>query len=501
MFSTRRTIASGISLFDESMTKKDCDAFHTNYSTNSLLPSDGNIISGNKIATSQSEFSQTEPKLNVNPSIDVKLQPIAASTSSISASVVASNSVQTYRIGQAFMTLKDSIISRGMQYSANTLASRRGYVAENFVAESYNVDATIKKIDDYAYVPGSTEGASPDIVYDHAQQEASLKFYKDASSSAKAQLNPQYGDQNRIIPADQVADGKQSLLEKAFYNEAKQKYGDAQNQRNVAERLNSTIKGSEGAESTPLSLKQSDKIAKAFSTDESGNKIYDEAKLDEAIADTGLTKRVNTAKVINELRGIGIAAAIGFGTGLTIGVLVSLAQNGLNPESIKYAFVDGAKQGGTAALMSIGGAAIGLASHNIVNTLHDVIMDKLDIIPRLHGITGVAENVYAICKMGIVGGLTIIAFSVYSFVKFKQYGYSTEESLLRTGKTAALSLSILLLSIYAQWVFGGPAGIIVSVVSGIVMTGYTLAKIQMSKETAKQLSYYTIELCRPSFAA
>ena len=109
---------------------------------------------------------------------------------------------------------------RGMQYANNTVASRGGYMAENFVADSYNLDATIKRSDaPRATVPEENGLSSPDIQY--GDEQASLKFYKDAKSSAMRQSDPGYGDQHRIVPSDQVDDAKAELAKKAQENRAK----------------------------------------------------------------------------------------------------------------------------------------------------------------------------------------------------------------------------------------------------------------------------------------
>lgn len=51
-----------------------------------------------------------------------------------------------------------------------------------------------------------------------------------------------------------------------------------------------------------------------------------------------MLKKTNSKRVFrNEIKGIGIAAAIGIGVGFTIGFAVSLAQTGVTPDSIKYA--------------------------------------------------------------------------------------------------------------------------------------------------------------------
>ena len=427
------------------------------------------------------------------PVVSAKEYGASTVTAPIVASAVGLNSIQTYDIAHAFSQLKGNIIARGNTYANNTLATRRGYIAENFVADTYNLDATIKKVSDRATVPESTQDASPDILYDGKQ--ASLKFYQDAESSAKAQTNPKYGEQTRIIPSDQVDDGKAKLNELAKKNDTKGRTESADSQRDTAERLEATIKGSEGAESTPLSKKDADDLAKAFKTDESGNKTVDETSIDRTLEKTGVTKKVKQAKMMNELRGIGIAAAIGLGTGFAIGLVVSLAQNGLNPNSLKYAFIAGAKQGGCSAVMAAGGAAIGVAARKATESLTEIVLTGIGA----NAAEETAKNIATMCNMGVVGSLTIVAFSVYEFARFKQNGYSTKECLLRTGKSAALSFSILIVSIVAQGIWGGCSGLVVSVTAGIIMTGYIITKIQHDKKVTREITYYSIELCRPAF--
>lgn len=69
---------------------------------------------------------------------------------------------------------------------------------------------------------------------------------------------------------------------------------------------------------------------------------------------------VNHNRVIkNEFTGICIAAAIGAGTGFAISFIVNLAQNGLNPSSVRYAFASGTKAGLNSGALAAGSAIIG----------------------------------------------------------------------------------------------------------------------------------------------
>lgn len=459
-------------------------------------------IGKNSIATSAipDKLSYITQPNDSTPGIIIPT-PIAADyritmvSAPIVASAVALNSIHTFNISQAFSHLREGIINRGITYANNSLASRRGYIAENYVAGSYNVNATIKRIPDSAIVPQSTKNASPDIVYDGGKKAASLKYYQDAASSANAQTNPEYGSQTRIIPSDQTADGQMHLREMARRNDAKGRTDVANSQRGTAEQLGATIKGRGGAESTPLSKDDADKLANSIRVDKDGNIIVDKAQIDGVLEKTEITQSVRHAKMINELHGIGIAAAIGLGTGFAIGFLVSLAQNGLNPSSLKYAFAAGAKQGGGSAVTAAGATLIGAVMQTSTESLTEVVVSHLGS----NVASETAKNIAVMCKMGGVGSLTIIAFSVYNFAKLKQEGYGTKESLLRTGKSAALSFSTLIISIVAQGIWGGCAGLAFSLTAGVIWTGNAITKQCHDKKVTRHVTYYSIELCQPSF--
>ena len=194
------------------------------------------------------------------------------------------------------------------------------------------------------------------------------------------------------------------------------------------------------------------------------------------------------------LTGLGASVAIGLGTAFTIGFLVSLAQNGISPNSLKYAFVSGAKQGAS-------GAGVAAAGYTIGSTIGAVAGKTLTSVIATHLGTNIAEKtlekISEVCNIGAAGALVTIAFSVYQFVKLKYAGYTTKECLLRTGKSAALSLSILTISMIAAW--AGCPKIVVSIVTGVVMTGYYVAKIRCDKRVSRSITFYSIELCKPHF--
>lgn len=206
-----------------------------------------------------------------------------------------------------------------------------------------------------------------------------------------------------------------------------------------------------------------------------------------------MLKTTNGKRVLsNELRGIGLAAAIGAGVGFTIGFAVSLAQTGITPDSLKYAFANGTQAGLSSGIQSVIGYGIGrtigqLATHALENVLTNVGFN-------------ITENISKMCSMGAVGAITIAVFSTVQFVKLIRKGESLKSASIQVGKQALFSLSLLAVSIAVQGIFGGPAGIIVSVSAGIIFITYTIVDTLHQRKCSERLRDYMIEQCTPSFA-
>ena len=86
-----------------------------------------------------------------------------------------------------------------------------------------------------------------------------------------------------------------------------------------------------------------------------------------------------------------------------------------------------------------------------------------------------------------VGAITVAVFSTVQFVKLIYHGECLKSAAIQVGKQALFSLSLLAISIAAQGMWGGPAGIIVSIVTGIVIVSYTIA-IPVTIDTIQSLS-------------
>jgi hypothetical protein len=203
-------------------------------------------------------------------------------------------------------------------------------------------------------------------------------------------------------------------------------------------------------------------------------------------------EKANDKRVFkNELAGIGAAVAIGLGIGFTLGFVVTLAQSGISTEGLKNAAIVGAKSG-------IEGAMLGVANHLVVRGIGEMATNALQGVAGNLGLT-ITENITKMCNMAALGGMTIVVFSVYQFVKLKLAGYSTAECLLRVGKSAAFSASVLLISIAAQGLWGGHAGIVVSTSIGVIVVTYKFVENQHSIIIGEKIRLYMIKKCEPTF--
>ena len=206
-----------------------------------------------------------------------------------------------------------------------------------------------------------------------------------------------------------------------------------------------------------------------------------------------MLKKTNGKRVFkNEIRGLGIAAAIGIGVGFTIGFAVSLAQTGITPDSIKYAFANGGKSSLASGFQSAVGYGIG-------RTVSQLASKTLEGLSSNIGIE-ITENISKMYSMGVVGAITIAVFSTVQFMKLICKGESLKTAAIQVGKQALFSLSLLAVSIATQGIFGGPAGIIVSVSTGIIFVTYTITDAVHQRHYSEKLRIYMIDKCKPSFA-
>ena len=206
-----------------------------------------------------------------------------------------------------------------------------------------------------------------------------------------------------------------------------------------------------------------------------------------------MLRRTNSKRVWkNELQGLGIAVAIGAGTGLTIGFVTTLARLGVTPDAFKAALAEGAKMGAGSALLSATGYGLSRTIGEVASRAVEGVLENLGL--------EITDNISKMVNMGVVGTLTLAVFSTYQFVKLKCHGATTKDALIRVGKQALSSLSILAVSIAAQEIWGGAAGIIVSVGAGIILVSCSAVDFAHQRHVAEKIRVYAIENYYPSFA-
>ena len=193
----------------------------------------------------------------------------------------------------------------------------------------------------------------------------------------------------------------------------------------------------------------------------------------------------------NELFGVGAAIAIGFGVGFTVGFIAQLAQNNLSVESVRTATIAGIKSGATTAV-------IGGISYGLTRTIGEVATGVLTNAITNLGIE-VTKNIGKMCSMGAIGMLSIVLFSTYQFIQLKRMGYDTKDALIRVGKQALFSLTVLFVSIVAQGIWGSHAGLIVSTSIGLIVVSYKTIQTVQNRLIYQKVQLYTINKCCPSY--
>ena len=232
--------------------------------------------------------------------------------------------------------------------------------------------------------------------------------------------------------------------------------------------------------------------------DENGNINYRKPKYGKGIDRKQEIKEANSERVLQKQL-VGLAAAVGIaaGIGFSLGFVSTLAQSGISPETLKYAFINGGKAAIESGVMGGVGYGIGQTFGKILSqTLSDAIVQSLGKSVA----QATVENISRMCSMGVIGGLMIVITSVYQFAKLKIQGYSTKEALIRVGKNALVSIVILGLSIAAQGIWGGYAGLIVSISSAVLMVSVNIG-IQIHDRTIRErISGWMVTLYLPEYA-
>ena len=341
-------------------------------------------------------------------------------------STIAAIGGQTYvnNVADAINDLQQRIVNR---VSINGgIGSQAGFVAEEWHAGTYNIDAVASGRNIRAETPTSTTLGSPDI---HAGEvDVSLKYYGDAKASATQQAknfferykeycaksdNPMpiedwlasndisletdadlyysiYQEQLRIIPKDQLDDAIEYLkkaIEKESSKESANRQYVAENDIETLRNLSDRLKTADGTESVPLSKAESEALVKAArdgDLDEQFLKMN--ITLDSRIKGTYIAKQALKSGATSAL----IEAALVLGPEIYEIIKLGIESGELDGEQIEKAGIDGLTAAGDGFLKgSISNALVILcqagklgqsfvsASPELIGTLTVLIIDAI----------------------------------------------------------------------------------------------------------------------------
>lgn len=221
-------------------------------------------------------------------------------------SVTAAMQGQQYvsNVSKQIELLNNNISSRARQYANNSTASRAGFLAEDWAAGTYNIDAAVKGNKLTAKALGENVSGGADIVYQSGEKivgEVGAKYYKTAEESAAHQAKytnilqkyteycnshnssismddflmldensdifwSVYKDQQRLIPADQLKDAQnylKRLRDKEAAKSGTNRQKLAASYDETLQQLTDRLKTADGSESIPLTKKEAEALAEA----------------------------------------------------------------------------------------------------------------------------------------------------------------------------------------------------------------------------------------------
>lgn len=195
-----------------------------------------------------------------------------------------------------------------------------------------------------------------------------------------------------------------------------------------------------------------------------------------------MLQKTNAQRVMKqEIKGLGVSAALGLGIGFSLSFIAELARSEISVENIKEALIYGGLDGIETAVISSTGYGIGIITQKFLQ--NQLALD-------LYTNAGMFFN-------STVSGLLIVAvLSAYQFAKLTFNGVETKDAMRFTGKSAVFSLSSLSVSIIAQSVLGGYAGIIVSTAIGLSMFSISMVSTVKERYISSKIREYAVEQYR-----
>lgn len=397
----------------------------------------------------------------------------------------------TRDIETALCRLYRETAARGIKYRRNPVPSRAGYMVENVMAESLNLDAVIHKSPVRAVVPDSNRAGSPDIIVTDGNGKEipfSSKFHETALKSAMAQTDPRLDGQRKLIPQDQLKEGRILLEKRAHKKELCGRPDAALRQRAAADALSDGI-AIDGVESMRPTRQNAHDLAKAVTVGENGEAVVDREKIKAVLKDTGVLakaekavnrntadverkkctiKKLQSARAWGEIKGAAAAAGMAALTNAGTTVAATLIRQGVSGETLKTAMINGLQSG-------VEGGVISLGVYGITRTAGASLYHAAAIRFADAGVQLGANIADGVC-VGIMGAVATAAVSAYTFVKIKKQGATTGEALRIAGKNAAVSMGVTAAAGITTLAFGAFAGAALSAAISIGMIAFGIVQ-------------------------
>ncbi len=188
--------------------------------------------------------------------------------------------------------------------------------------------------------------------------------------------------------------------------------------------------------------------------------------------------RTNRRRIIgNELKGLAATAVIGVGVGFALNVIADLARIGIDSVDVGAIMTDSLKSGTETGIV----AGMTYLSGRLVS----VALERIGI--------DLTTNLGMTVNFASIGILSIVIVSVYQYVQCRLNGMPPEAATDATLSQALFSMSILAVSIAAQGIYGGHAGLVVSTAAGILFFTVNIAKTLHNRQVEENLREYVIE--------
>lgn len=193
--------------------------------------------------------------------------------------------------------------------------------------------------------------------------------------------------------------------------------------------------------------------------------------------------KLNREQVLkNDMVGLGISAAIGFGTGFAISIIMELAMNGAFVKTkTKTLLKKSVFTGFETATISSVTYVVGRGASELLGCLD---------IPSL-----IANSI----EIGTIGMLSAAIVSTYQYVKLRLNGVEKEDAFDVIGKQISISLLGVTTVSIATGIWGGPVGTLVSVGTSVIYIGANIAKNIHERKFNENLREYMVEQYKPIY--